>query len=98
MDAVDELGSRGLIDWPRAVVNGIARQICRGHPRYQLGWLPRITWREAGDVLVVLLGGAVSGWALPPRLRHRPPRGTRLGVPFTLQLPDTVMIIVSAGA
>jgi hypothetical protein len=36
MDALDELGSRGLIDWSRAVVDGLALQICHGHLRYQL--------------------------------------------------------------
>jgi hypothetical protein len=97
MGAVDELGSRGLIDWSRAVVDGLARHICHGHLRYQLWWLPRMTWRDAGDVLVVLLAGAVwMGTATAPAAQAT--KGTGLGVLFTLQLPSTVMIIVCAGA
>jgi hypothetical protein len=44
MGALDELGSRGLIDWSRTVVDGLGRQRCRGHLRYQLRWLARLTW------------------------------------------------------
>jgi hypothetical protein len=57
--------------------------------------------RDAGGVLVVLLvvllGGAVwMGTATAPAAEAT--KWTRLGVPFTLQLPYTVMIIVCAGA
>lgn len=45
--------------------------------------------RDAGDVLVVLLGGAV--WiALPPPRAAEATKGTRLSVPFTRQLPYTL--------
>jgi hypothetical protein len=57
MGALDELGSRGLIDWSRAVVDGLALQICQGHLRYQLWWLPRLTWS------VMLVVCWLSCWA-----------------------------------
>jgi hypothetical protein len=53
--------------------------------------------RDAGGVLVVLPGGTVSmGTATPPAAEAT--KWTRLGLPFTLQLPYTVMIIVCAAA
>jgi hypothetical protein len=48
-------------------------------------------------VLVVLLGGVVwMGTATAPAAQAT--KWIRLGVPFTVQLPSTVMIIVCAGA
>jgi hypothetical protein len=44
MGALDELGSRGLIDWTRTVVDGLGRRRCHGQLRYQLWWLARLTW------------------------------------------------------
>jgi hypothetical protein len=65
-----------------------------GQLRYQLWWLARLTWRV---VLVVLLGGVVwMGTATAPAAQAT--KWIRLGVPFTRQLPYTVMIIVCAGA
>jgi hypothetical protein len=53
--------------------------------------------RDAGGVLVVLRCGAVwMGTATAPVAEGT--KWTGLGVPFTLQLPYTVMIIVCAGA
>src|SRR3954454_20407690 len=75
MGALDELVSRGLIDWSRAVVEGLARHICQGHLRDQLGWLPRLPWSVMLGVCWWSCGAARSGWALPPHLRPRPPRG-----------------------
>ena len=36
MGVVHELDSRRLIDWSRAVGDGLARQICLGYLRYQV--------------------------------------------------------------
>jgi hypothetical protein len=79
---LDGLGSRGLIDWSRVVVDGLAGQICQGRLRYQLWWLPRLIWSVMLVVLVVLLA-VRSGWALPPVPAAEATKGTRLGVPFT---------------
>jgi hypothetical protein len=97
MGARDELSSQGLIDWSRAVVDGLARQICHGHLRYKLWWLPRVTWSVMVVVCWLSCWAARSGWALPPRLGHRH-RVDQADAPFRLQLPSTVVIIVCAGA
>jgi hypothetical protein len=64
----------GLIDWSRAVVDGLARQICQGTGvSAVLAAEPELE-RDAGGVLVVLLGGAVwMGTATAPAAE--PPRG-----------------------
>ncbi len=83
MGAVDELGSRGLTHWSRAVSTGICFATTPRSPERSALMAGRLTLkRDAGGVLVVQRA-ARSGWALPPWPRQRPPRGTSLGVPFT---------------
>jgi len=57
--------------------------------RCQLEWLTRLTWRDAGGVLVVLRGGTVwMGTATAPAAQ-----AVSHG-----NLPSTVVIIVYVGA
>jgi hypothetical protein len=86
-------GQSSMIGWSWAVVDGLARQIRQGHLRDQLGWLPRLTWSGLLVVCGDPAGAARSGWALPPRLRHRP-RGSGWVWRSRRQLPYTVVIVV----
>jgi hypothetical protein len=54
---------------------------------------PRLTWSVTLVVCWLSCWAARSRWALPPRLRQRPLREPGWGVPFTLHLPYTVMMI-----
>jgi hypothetical protein len=58
MGAVDELGSRGLIDWSRAVVDGRTLQYGTVTGAISCGGYRAELERDAGGVLV-LLGGVV---------------------------------------
>jgi len=81
-----ELGSRGLIDWSRAVIDSLARQLCQGHLRNPLWWLGRLP--GAGCWWWV---GVLPGWCglegHCDRARGSGHHGgTRLGMAFTRHL------------
>jgi hypothetical protein len=95
---VGELGSRGLIDWSRAVIDGVARQICHGQLCNPRCWLGRLSGWVAGGGLGVLSGWCCLGGALRPRPRSGHPGGTGWVWRSHGSLPVYVMIVVGATA
>jgi hypothetical protein len=85
MGAVDELGSRGLTHWSRAVINGLCFANTPRSPARSALMATHLTLkRDAGGVLVVQPGGAVwIGTATMPAPRAT--TWTRLSEPFTLR-------------
>ena len=76
MGAGDDLGSRGLTHWSRAVIDGLCFANMPRSPALSARMATHLTLkRDAGGVLVVQLGGAVWMGTATMRLRHRPPRG-----------------------
>jgi hypothetical protein len=98
MGAPDELGSRGLTDPASSSMSmALLCKYARGTALSAVVAAARDLERNAGGVLVVLLGDVVwMGTATTPAAEAT--TWTGLGVPFILQFPDTVMIIMWAGA
>lgn len=57
-----------------------------------------LSWSVMLMVCWLSCGAARSRWVLLPPLAAQATKWARLGVPFTLQLPYTIMIIACIGA